>query len=182
MRWADIDDDWWTVTTAKNGMNHRVPLSPQTLQILRGAPRRGENVFCAPKAPEGPLRGYRKAFKRAGALAGVVAARPHDLRRTAASMMTSMGVSRIVVGHILNHAERGVTAVYDRYSYDAEKRAAVRSPSRICKVTGCLIAVDRRPAGSFVQLITSDPDRADSRAALVHDADRPFAFGPKAAI
>jgi len=31
----------------------------------------------------------------------------------------------IVVGHILNHAERGVTAVYDRYSYDAEKRAAL---------------------------------------------------------
>ena len=40
-------------------------------------------------------------------------------------MMTSMGVSRTVVGHILNHAERGVTAVYDRYSYDAEKRAAL---------------------------------------------------------
>jgi len=28
-------------------------------------------------------------------------------------------------GHILNHAERGVTAVYDRYSYDAEKRLAL---------------------------------------------------------
>ena len=125
MRWADIDDDCWTVTTAKNGMSHRVPLSPRSLQVLRGAPRRGEYVFHSPRAPERPLRGYRKAFKRACALAGVVAARPHDLRRTAASMMTSMGVSRIVVGHILNHAERGVTAVYDRYSYDAEKRAAL---------------------------------------------------------
>ncbi len=51
-------------------------------------------------------------------------ARPHDLRRTAASMMTSMGVSRIVLGHILNHAERGVTAIYDRYSYDVEKRVS----------------------------------------------------------
>ena len=37
MKWADIDVDWWTVTTAKNGMSHRVPLSPQTLQVLRGA-------------------------------------------------------------------------------------------------------------------------------------------------
>ena len=35
------------------------------------------------------------------------------------------GASHTVVGHILNHAERGVTAVYDRYSYDAEKRAAL---------------------------------------------------------
>ena len=26
---------------------------------------------------------------------------------------------------ILNHVERGITAVYDRHSYDAEKRAAL---------------------------------------------------------
>jgi integrase len=50
---------------------------------------------------------------------------PHDLRRTAASHMTSMGISRLVVSKILNHVERGVTAVYDRHSYDAEKRQAL---------------------------------------------------------
>ena len=50
---------------------------------------------------------------------------PHDLRRTAASHMTSMGVPRLVVSKILNHAETGVTAVYDRHSYDAEKRQAL---------------------------------------------------------
>ncbi len=49
----------------------------------------------------------------------------HDLRRTAASLMASAGVNRIVIGKILNHAEPGVTAVYDRHSYDAEKRAAL---------------------------------------------------------
>jgi hypothetical protein len=30
-----------------------------------------------------------------------------------------------VVGKVLNHAERGVTAVYDRHSYDPEKRQAL---------------------------------------------------------
>ena len=50
---------------------------------------------------------------------------PHDLRRTAASYMTSLGISRLVVAKILNHAETGVTAVYDRHSYDAEKRGAL---------------------------------------------------------
>ena len=127
IRWSDIDGDWWTVTTAKNGMSHRVPLSPQALQIVAGVPRRGEYVFCSPRAPERPLRGYRKAFKRACALVGVENARPHDLRRTAASMMASMGVTRVVIGHILNHTERGVTAVYDRYSYDREKRDALEA-------------------------------------------------------
>ena len=31
----------------------------------------------------------------------------------------------LTVGKIPNHAEPGVTAVYDRSSYDAEKRAAL---------------------------------------------------------
>ena len=39
--------------------------------------------------------------------------------------MTSMGVSRLVVSKILNHVERGITAVYDRHSYDGEKREAL---------------------------------------------------------
>ena len=49
----------------------------------------------------------------------------HDLRRTAASHLTSLGVSRLVVSKILNHVESGVTAVYDRHSYDQEKREAL---------------------------------------------------------
>ncbi len=39
--------------------------------------------------------------------------------------MTSLGISRLTVGKILNHAETGITAVYDRHSYDAEKRHAL---------------------------------------------------------
>ena len=53
--------------------------------------------------------------------------RPHDLRRTAASHMTGMGINRLTVAKILNHAEREVTAVYDRHSYDQEKRQALEA-------------------------------------------------------
>ena len=49
----------------------------------------------------------------------------HDFRRTAASMMTGMGIPRLTVKKILNHVEREITAVYDRHSYDAEKREAL---------------------------------------------------------
>ena len=49
----------------------------------------------------------------------------HDFRRTAASHMTGMGIPRLVVSKILNHVESGVTRVYDRHSYDAEKREAL---------------------------------------------------------
>jgi len=37
----------------------------------------------------------------------------------------SIGVPRLTVAKILNHAEQGVTAVYDRHSYDREKREAL---------------------------------------------------------
>jgi hypothetical protein len=39
--------------------------------------------------------------------------------------MTGMGISRLTVKKILNHAERDVTAIYDRHSYDPEKRTAL---------------------------------------------------------
>ena len=56
--------------------------------------------------------------------------RPHDLRRTAASLMTGMGISRLTVSKILNHVESDVTAIYDRHSYDAEKRQALDAWAR----------------------------------------------------
>ena len=50
-----------------------------------------------------------------------------DLRRTAASHMASMGIPRLVISKVLNHVERGITAVYDRHGYDREKRAALEA-------------------------------------------------------
>lgn len=61
---------------------------------------------------------------------GIAPFTPHDLRRTAASHMTGIGISRLTVSKILNHAEQGITAVYDRHSYDAEKRQALDTWAR----------------------------------------------------
>ena len=55
---------------------------------------------------------------------------PHDLRRTCASHIASMGTDRLIIGKILNHSEQGVTAVYDRHSYDQEKRQALNKWGR----------------------------------------------------
>jgi len=49
----------------------------------------------------------------------------HDLRRTMATHMRSLGVDRLVVSKLLNHAEAGITHIYDRYSADPEKAAAM---------------------------------------------------------
>jgi hypothetical protein len=44
--------------------------------------------------------------------------------------MTGMGISRLAAKKILNHAERDVTTVYDRHSYDPEKRTALEAWGR----------------------------------------------------
>ena len=52
---------------------------------------------------------------------------PHDLRRTAATLMTAMGVLPQVAEKCLNHTEdSGQTRIYQRHNYDDEKREAWR--------------------------------------------------------
>jgi integrase len=134
--WSEFDRDGrvWTIPAAKakNGMPHRVPLPPLALAILAEIDT-ATGIKCVPRwlfpSPKGngPVGGQSvdHAMHRNRETLGIGDATPHDLRRTAASHMTSIGVSRLVVSKILNHAEPGVTAVYDRYSYDSEKSAAL---------------------------------------------------------
>ena len=54
--------------------------------------------------------------------------RIHDLRRTAASHMAGLGIAPHVIEKILNHSDgiiSGVAAVYNRYEYAEEKKAAL---------------------------------------------------------
>jgi integrase len=136
MQWQDLDlpTRWWTIPgeRAKNGLAHRVPLSAPVLEILRPleveADKRDPKspwVFASTRrSPLKPIEHAQKAVERVRQRSGVEF-RGHDLRRTAASLMVGAGVPRLVVSKILNHVEQGVTAVYDRHSYDAEKRAAL---------------------------------------------------------
>lgn len=51
--------------------------------------------------------------------------RPHDLRRTAATMMVALGVLPEVAERCLNHTEENkVKRIYQRHSYEAEMRQA----------------------------------------------------------
>jgi integrase len=129
--WAEFDlaTAWWTIPAerSKNGLAHRVPLSPQAVRILKAwRPSAGDSPWVFPSSRKnGPhIAHAQKAIERI-VEASDVDFRGHDLRRTAASLMVGAGVPRLVVSKILNHVETGVTAVYDRHSYDLEKRAAL---------------------------------------------------------
>jgi integrase len=156
MRWDDVDLEtgWWTIPAqvAKNGLAHRVPLSHAAHDLLRSLQGTAASpwVFPSPRLAQRPVKNVHKPAGQLEAYAGVSFA-PHDLRRTAASHMASMGISRLVVGKILNHAEPGVTRVYDRHSYDAEKRQALEAWGRkvmalVTGETGKVIPLQRKSA------------------------------------
>jgi integrase len=129
MRWHDIESDWWTIpgTVTKNKLPHRVPMTKTALNMLKALKADGEKADYV-------FVGIRGTRQRRGALENLKIddVRPHDFRRTAASMMTSAGIPRLTVAKVLNHvsADAGVTAIYDRHSYDAEKRVALETWER----------------------------------------------------
>jgi integrase len=51
---------------------------------------------------------------------------PHDLRRTVATRLASLGVMPHIIEKILNHRMSGVMAVYNRAEYLPEREAALR--------------------------------------------------------
>lgn len=142
MRWQDIDakSHFWTIPAqfVKNALGHRVYLNATARSLLADVPRDERAVWVFPKSVMGDYKhvGRRLAQstranivakpKAGGAARDRADVRGHDLRRTAASLMASGGVPRFVISRILNHSEnKDITSVYDRYSYDAEKRTAM---------------------------------------------------------
>ncbi len=152
----DLDTNWWTIPAdrTKNRLSHRVPLSSQASEILKKAQAlSGSSPFLFPaRRPNEATRDFlvNRAVHRNLEVFGIDHFTPHDLRRTAASHMTSMRIPRLVVSKILNHMETGVTAVYDRHSYDPEKRQALDDWGRkldiiVNQPSGNVVGLDRPP-------------------------------------
>jgi integrase len=133
----DLHENIWNIPAekSKNNLPHRVALAPLALALLNEIARNASKsrwLFPSPRRQGEPItaRAVSHAVRNNRERLGIGDVTPHDLRRTAASHMTALGISRLVVSKILNHAEPGVTAVYDRHSYDGEKRAALAAWSK----------------------------------------------------
>src|SRR5262249_30334017 len=130
---------------AKNKRDHLIPLSAAALEILReatpneagyffpsnwtGDPYRGQSVDHATRYLFNPRPTRAKKRPRPISpppLAGIMQPfTPHDLRRTVATRMRELGISRADVKMVLNHVQSDVTARYDHYDGLAEKRRAL---------------------------------------------------------
>ena len=155
MGWSEIDrkQSVWTLEKDRTKANraHLVPLSQLALSILEECPKIGDYVFSTGRSGRGklavdakpvPISGWGKAKEQLDVLALKHARacaeqegdetleafpdwRLHDLRRVTATHMGRLGIPRLIVGKVLNHAEPGVTKKYDRHDYLAEKKAAL---------------------------------------------------------
>lgn len=136
MQWTDVTEEkngvWWTIPAErhKSGREQRVPLTApavEALKRLHSITSSGPWCFPSPK-PTSKLPHVgnpQKAADRLWEKCKVDGATLHDLRRSAATYMTRLGVPRLQVAKVLGHADADVTGRYDKYAYDAEKRSAL---------------------------------------------------------
>jgi integrase len=136
MTWAELDlaAKIWRLPAAraKNNRQHVIPLSAQAIDVLRPlCPAFEIGVSATPIfQPVGFSQSKAKLDAELKGAAGLQL-QPwtlHDLRRTCASGMASLGVAPHVIEACLNHQSgviRGVAAVYNRCRYEPEKRAAL---------------------------------------------------------
>lgn len=147
--WSEIDGDLWTLPAerTKNSLEHFVPLSEPVRRILDGLPRIvGPAGYAFTRTGTAPISDYSSSkarfdaamlglakadAERAGRDPKAVTLKPwrlHDLRRTASTGMARLGFPVHVTEAVLNHRSgtiSGVAAIYNRYAYLEEKRAAL---------------------------------------------------------
>jgi integrase len=143
LEWSEIDfaTKTWTIPKhkAKNGRAHEVQLSAAAVELLESLPRVSARlVFTTTSSTvvSGFSHGKRRLNAEMAKLGDKSLVPPwtiHDLRRTAATGMAGLRIAPHVVDKILNHVSgkiSGVAAVYNRFEYSDERRAALEAWGR----------------------------------------------------
>lgn len=139
MRRSDIDGDRWVQTMNKAHRVHVVPLSPLALEILESVPQTVGSDYVFTTNGSASISGFSRAKRRIDAELGDMEPWTlHDLRRSVATHMRELRISRDTVSAILNHAPRGVTGRhYDQWQALDEKTEALNAwASRLREITG----------------------------------------------
>jgi integrase len=108
---------------------HVVPLGPRALAVLQ---QRRDVASQLDLFVFGTRAGTSKA---PGATRRAPIALPDfqgkDLRRTAATLMATHGITEFVIARVLAHKNASITGIYNRYEYVAEKRIALDTLDRV---------------------------------------------------
>ena len=155
MRWSELseDDTTWTIPSSrtKNWRELVVPFPPLARDIIAGVRRvEGDLIFSTNGRTS--VSGFSRVKQRLDDLMGAAPWRLHDLRRTCATGMASIGIQPHVVEAVLNHvsgAKAGVAGIYNRHQYLAEKTNAL---SRWAQHVEAIVTGDDLSGGVVVPL------------------------------
>jgi integrase len=150
MRRSEFSSDGlvWTIPgeRTKNKRPHVVPVSSFAQEILAGMRSNTDTDLVFTTTGTTPISGWSKVKRqldaamlrlaREDAAAGgqdpdevrLVPWRLHDLRRTADTIMASLGIQPHIIEAVLNHIsgfKAGVRGTYNRYTYFEEKKVAL---------------------------------------------------------
>ena len=126
LRWDDIDDSgvWHIRREPEKGNGGDLKLPPLALEIIRSQPRLVSDDHVFRKLHSRSVTVFQKAT-------GLPHWTPHDLRRTARSLLSRAGVQSEVSEFVLGHTLLGVRKTYDRHSYFEEKGQALAKLSAL---------------------------------------------------
>jgi len=133
LQWAEIADRQINLSGSrtKNGDPHIIPLSPEAITIVEGLPRVANSKFVFTTTGNTPISGWSRAKAALDEESDIADTwRIHDLRRTVATGLQRLGFALQVIEAVLGHvsgSRAGVVGIYQRHSFDAEKRAALEA-------------------------------------------------------
>jgi integrase len=121
MKHGHVLDGVWHQRQNKSKRPHKLRLPPMGLELI-GTCEAANHCFSGVR---GAISGFSKLKKQLDQLSGVYGWRLHDLRRTGASQMQELGISRDVIQGVLNHSISDVGGVYLRGEMEKAKGAAL---------------------------------------------------------
>jgi integrase len=158
LRWSEIDFEAGTIALpsnrTKNGRAHSVPLSADALAILKGVTQVDDREIVFGQG-RGGYSGWSRSKAALNKASGVEGWILHDLRRTAATRMAESNVLPHVIEAVLNHIsghKSGVAGIYNKSTYEPEKRAALNTlasyiKTALAKSEGTNVSrLNRKPA------------------------------------
>jgi len=149
--WSHVLGEHWHIPKehSKNHRAHWVALSRQVLALLRGQDQSRELIFGT--ATDTGVQAWLRRWCERERISP--AFRPHDLRRTCATRLNTLGVLPHIAEKILNHTMQGVMAVYNRADYEAERIEAMQQwADEVDRILGHSAEVKEAPGATHEPL------------------------------
>lgn len=137
LRWSEISESMILLSgeRTKNHRPHTIPLSEPARAIIAAQQGHdGRDLVFGRYAATGPFSGWSRSKSELDARIAETAGKPfphwtpHDLRRSFATHAAEIGIQPHIIEAVLNHVSghrAGVAGIYNRASYETEKRTAL---------------------------------------------------------